>query len=503
MQTFVNLIYGATAALGCYALGVPYPIVWGALGGALRFIPYVGPVIGAGAPILVSLAALPGWVDPFWVIAFYGVLEVFTNLVLETKLYAGAAGVSQVALLVSVAFWTFLWGPLGLLMATPLTVCLVVMGKHVPGLRFVDAMMTDSPAIAPEYGYYQRLLSRDIAEAADLIDRYVKTESPLTLYDGLMLPALNYAERDRLEQRLSFDERDAVIESTRELLPDAIEAMRRQVADAAPDAPPAPLQMPLRVLVVPIGGTSDEVAVAMLADFVEDAGIVVERVAPASAAELVSLVRAKQVTAVCFADMPPSASSKTRHLIRRLHQAHADVRIIVGRWAPPAMMDTATQPLRDAGATFVAATFAETRSYLETLIETPQEEQARVRARARRHGALRHAHWRDAHCGLGRGAPRTGEVFLISNAPFASDLCSAHRHHRARQGGCHPFAHGNSRRRQRPCARYRAGGHSRRAGPGAPRRAHRRHEVVVAAHRPAAEGARTRRADPVHRDFQR
>ena len=159
-------------------------------------------------------------------VGLFVVLELFTNLVLETVLYAGAAGVSQVALLVSVAFWTWLWGPLGLLMATPLTVCLVVLGKHVPGLEFVGTLMADTPALAPEYGYYQRLLARDQSEAADLIERHIKTESPRSVYDALLLPALNYAERDRLEQRLSPDEETAVIDATRELLSDAAESIR-------------------------------------------------------------------------------------------------------------------------------------------------------------------------------------------------------------------------------------------------------------------------------------
>ena len=130
-------------------------------------------------------------------------------------------GVSQVALLVSLAFWTWLWGPLGLLMATPLTVCLVVLGKHVPGLSFIGTLMADTPALAPEYGYYQRLLARDPGEAAELIDRHVKTEPAGSVYDALLMPALNYAERDRLERRLSIDEEMAVIEATRELLTDA------------------------------------------------------------------------------------------------------------------------------------------------------------------------------------------------------------------------------------------------------------------------------------------
>ena len=218
MQSLVSLLYGIAVLVGLYVLHVPYPLVWATLGAAFRFVPYVGPVLGAGAPILVSLAALEGWTGPFIVLAMFAVLELFTNLVLETVLYAGAVGVSQVVLLVSVAFWTWLWGPLGLLMAAPLTVCLVVLGKHVPGLEFVGLLMDDTPALAPEYGYYQRLVARDQSEAAELIDSHIKTGPPASVYDALLLPALSYAERDRLEHRLSWEEEAAVIDATRELI---------------------------------------------------------------------------------------------------------------------------------------------------------------------------------------------------------------------------------------------------------------------------------------------
>ena len=166
-------------------------------------------------------------------IGLFVVLELFTNLVLETVLYAGAAGVSQVALLVSVAFWTWLWGPLGLLMATPLTVCLVVLGKHVPGPRVrrhadgrhagarARVRLLPAPAGArPERGGRpDRAAHQDRARGS--------------VYDALLLPALNYAERDRLEQRLSAEEETAVIEATRELLADAAESIRRAAAAAS------------------------------------------------------------------------------------------------------------------------------------------------------------------------------------------------------------------------------------------------------------------------------
>lgn len=375
-QCVVNLVYGIAAGAGLYILGVPYPLVWAAMGAALRFIPYVGPVLGAGAPILVSLAALQGWAGPLWVLGLFVVLELFTNLVLETALYAGAAGVSQVALLVSVAFWTWLWGPLGLLMATPLTVCVVVLGKHVPGLEFVGTLMADTPALTPENGYYQRLLACDQMEAADLIDRHIKTESPRSVYDGLLLPALNYAERDRLEQRLSLDEEAALIEVTRELLSDAAASIRLVDPPPGPpsDDPPLPgPRGPLRVLGYATNGAADELALVMLAHLVDDLPIEVEIVPTRlQASELVALVQERGCSIVCLADLPPSPPSKTRYLVKRLRSALPDVRILVGRWGPPALADENTEALRDSGANLVATTLLETRTYLGGLGQIPR-----------------------------------------------------------------------------------------------------------------------------------
>ena len=376
MQSLVNLVYGIAAGAGLYYLGVPYALVWAVLGAVLRFVPYVGPVLGAGAPILVSLAATDGWAGPLWVLALFVALELFTNLVLETLLYAGAAGVSPVALLASVAFWTWLWGPLGLVMATPLTVCLVVLGKHVPGLEFIGTLLADTPALTPESGYYQRLLARDPSEAADIIERYVKTESPRSVYDALLLPALNYAERDRLEHRLSPDEETAVIDATRELLSDTAELIRRlQPELAAPpaDRAPPPPREPLRVLGYAANGVADELALAMLVHLLDDLPIAVEITrARLQASELVSLVRAQRFSVVCLADLPPSPPSKTRYLVKRLHAALPEVRITVGRWSPPALADDSTQALREAGADLVASTLVETRTYLGGLVEIPR-----------------------------------------------------------------------------------------------------------------------------------
>lgn len=377
MQSLVNGIYGLVAGIGLYYLGTPYALVWGMLGAALRFIPYVGPIIGAGVPIAISLAAQPGWREPMWVIGMFTVLELFTNLVLETALYAGAAGVSQVALLIAVAFWTWLWGPLGLLMATPLTVCLVVIGKHVPGLQFLVTLMADTPPLAPEYGYYQRLLARDPSEAADLIESHIKNESAGTVYDALLLPALNYAERDRLENRLSAEEEAAVIEATRELLNDAASAAVRLKAaptgngtGVAEPVEPLGRREPLRVMGYGANGAADELALSMLAQAVSDLPITIEiNGGRLLASDLVTLVRTQGVSVLCLADLPPSPSSKSRYFVKRLHAALPELRIIVGRWSPATLADESTKPLKDAGASLVAVSIAETRDYLESLLE--------------------------------------------------------------------------------------------------------------------------------------
>jgi len=266
-----------------------------------------------------------------------------------------------------VAFWTWLWGPLGLLMATPLTVCLVVLGKHVPGLTFVGTLMADTHALPADHAYYQRLLARDPGEAADLIEQHIKKEPWGTVYDALLLPALNYAERDRLEERLSAEEEAAVIEATRELLNDTADSIQR--LQPARTSEPVEEREPLRVLGYAANGLADELALAMLAQSVHDLPIAIEiTTTRMQASELVALARSTGVAVICIADLPPSPSSKTRYLVKRLHASLPDLQILVGRWSPAVMADESTQALKDTGATMVATTLTETREYLERLI---------------------------------------------------------------------------------------------------------------------------------------
>lgn len=375
MQTVVNVLYGVQIGVGLWFIGTPYPLLWAALGAALRFIPYLGPLGAAIGPIFISFAALSGWTRPLAVIGLLVVVEIITNLVLETVLYAGAGGISQVALLVAVATWTWLWGSMGLLLATPLTVCVVVLGRHVPGLEFLSTLMADSPALAPHVSYYQRLLAHDQGEASEIVRQHLTTRPMDAVYDELLLPALNYAERDRVLGRLSEEDELHVAEQTRELLGDVLgfehawqsaSSSEDETEDAASE--PAVPVVPVDVLAYPANGLADAIALEMLAQLLDADAIQLDVTSGRlMTSELIDLARTRGARLVCIADLPPSPPSKTRYLVRKLHDALPDVRILVGRWAPAELADEDRATLADAGAHHVAATLLETRDQLRSL----------------------------------------------------------------------------------------------------------------------------------------
>ncbi len=371
MQSVVNGLYGVAAAAGLWYLGVPHAFVWAVLGAVLRFIPYLGPILGAGAPIVLSIAAMEGWSVTLQVVALYVVIELFTNLVLETVLYAGAAGVSQVGLLLSVTFWTWLWGPAGLLVATPLTVVLVVMGKHVRGLEVIATLMADTTALPAAQGCYQRLLARDTAEAADIVERHVRNEPPRSVYDELLLPALAFVEADRLENRVTSDEEGQVLGALQELVAEAAEQVRKVEAEALdpaarPDA--APVVPSVRVLGWGANGPSDELALAMLARLVDDLPVEIRIGSKLMATEIVDAARDDGLAAVCLVDLPPRSPSRTRYMLKKLRAQAPQLRIIVARWAPPEFADTSAQPLIEAGASHVSPSLAHTRTIIESMV---------------------------------------------------------------------------------------------------------------------------------------
>ena len=356
-QSLINLAYGVGVCAGLWAIGVPYPVLWGLLGAMLRFIPYVGPLAGTAAPLIVALAVLEGWTRPLLVAALFLVLELFTNLVLETIFYAGAAGISQVGLLVAVAFWTWLWGPLGLLMATPLTVCITVLGRHVPGLGLVTALLSDDPVLEPPVRFYQRLLAGDQEEAAEVLEDHLKSDQLTSVYDAVIIPALTYAELDRMEGRLSPEEERAVVGAASELVDEIVAA-----DPAADEAVPAAL----RVLGYPARSDADALALRILGHVLAGSGIALDVLdASPPMFEALQRIRDRRYAAVCIADLPPGPPSRARHLAKRLRAAQLDLRVLIGRWGPEALEDEQTnETLLAGGADHVGTTVHETATAL-------------------------------------------------------------------------------------------------------------------------------------------
>jgi hypothetical protein len=220
--------------------------------------------------------------------------------------------------------------------------------------------MSDVPALPIDHSYYQRVLAGDQAEAAELIDRYTRANPPETVYDAMLVPALNYAERDRVEGRLSRAEEVAVSETTGELLEMLSDGRGRDEAAAAGS---------VRVFGYGIDGGADLLALRMLEQLVAGTPIAIEMAgARLMASELVARVKAEDYRAVCIADLPPSAPSRARYLVKKLRDALPDLRIVVGRWAPPELADQTFQPLTESGASYVASSLLDTRNYLAELV---------------------------------------------------------------------------------------------------------------------------------------
>lgn len=218
LQFLVNAAYGTMFAGGIYLIGIPHPLLWGVLACLLRFIPYVGTAIAAGIPTLMAFAIFPGWRQAILVVALFVILELVISNVIEPWLYGAHTGISSLAILVAAVFWTVLWGPIGLILSTPLTVGLILMGRYVPQLSFLEVLLGDEPVLPPEAHFYQRLLALDPDEAALIAENYLK-ENPIgSFYDSVLIPALAMAEQDRHLNSLDATTADFISQSTRDLI---------------------------------------------------------------------------------------------------------------------------------------------------------------------------------------------------------------------------------------------------------------------------------------------
>ena len=218
MQFLVNAVFGLFCGSVLYFIGVPYAVLWGSIAGVLRIVPYVGSAVAAALPILLSVAVFDSWMPLLQVVVLFGVLETFTGYFLEPWLYGTNMGISSLALLLAALFWTALWGPAGLILSTPLTVCVVVLGHHVPNLAFLHVLLGDQPALPPEAQVYQRLLAMDDDEARTVADEYLKDHTPLELGDSIVIPVLTMAGNDRRKGALNADLEEQVLLNVKDLI---------------------------------------------------------------------------------------------------------------------------------------------------------------------------------------------------------------------------------------------------------------------------------------------
>jgi predicted PurR-regulated permease PerM len=359
MQSIINGSFGAAAGIGFFLIGVPYAVLWGFLAGALRFIPYAGPTIAAALPSALSLAVFPGWGPPLLVISLILALELASNLILEPLLYGQSAGVSEVALLVAVTFWTWLWGGVGLILATPMTVCIGVLAKYVPQLNFIGVLLGDEPVMGVPTNYYQRLVAHDQDEAAELVDDYLESHPLEALYDEVLIPALSAAKQDHKLGTLTDDDMQFIINETRAIVEDL--GLRLPQVPTSDATPP-------QALGCPAYDATDELALQMLQQLLDPTRYRITIVsAHMLASEMLSVVEEQHVQLICVAALPPGPLAPVRYLCKRLRARFRDCWIVVGRWGAGAEAETLRARLRDLGADEVGATLRETRNQLMQL----------------------------------------------------------------------------------------------------------------------------------------
>lgn len=345
VQLLVNIIYAVPIGIGLFLIGVPNAVLWGLLTLVLRFVPYIGSILAAAFPLFLAFAVSPDWSAVLWTIALFATVELVTSNMIEPWLYGSRTGVSPLAIIVSAMFWTWLWGPLGLVMSTPLTVCLVVLGRHIPQFELFDILLGDEPALAPQSRLYQRLLVGDLTEAAVLAEEALETLYIAEYYRDVGIPALLIAQQDHGRGVLTLQQRTLLASGAQQMVADlsdvAAEEALEYVRDAPPDAAVEP--RPARIdgtgyRVLCVGGRSDldDAAAAMLAQVmvVDGADAVHRPHTDLTRTQLQGLTGdALDCVVLSFLDPAPSRASFLH--IRRMKRAMPGLRVGVVIWAEP------------------------------------------------------------------------------------------------------------------------------------------------------------------------
>ncbi|MFL5242791.1 MAG: AI-2E family transporter [Gemmataceae bacterium] len=368
MQVLINALFGVVIMVGLALLGIRYAPLWGFVCGLLRFIPYLGTWVGAGLLELFCVATTDGWRDPLLAFALFLVLEIVVANVVEPLLFGHSTGVSPFALLVAAAFWLFMWGPVGLILSTPLTVCLVVLGKYVPQLEFFDVALSDEPVLDPEVSYYQRLLAHDQDEAIELVEQHIEEKPLETVYEEVLLPAIVLARRD--EERGDLSEHDAkyVFESTRDTLRNIVAPV--VATEQGEEGKKPPSKECVTILGCPATDEADELALEMFQSFLFRNGCQFEMLSSHTlTSEIPAKIEEFRPALVIISAIPPGALAHARYLCKRLRSRFPDLKMLVGRWGAKGDSGRIQDRLSSAGADYVGFTFEESRSQIVPLIQ--------------------------------------------------------------------------------------------------------------------------------------
>jgi predicted PurR-regulated permease PerM len=340
-QLTVNAGYGTIIGAGLHVLGIPGALLWGVVVGVLRFLPYIGPPLGGIMPVLLSMAIFHGWKMPLLTLGMFVVTELTVTYVIEPMVYGAHTGISPLAILVAAIFWTVLWGPIGLVLSTPLTVCLVVLGRHIPHLGFLPLLLGDEPVLTPEVRVYQRLLAGDQEEAEQVLEQLVEVKPLVEVYDTVLIPALNLAEQDRHRDQLDEESERFIYRSAREIIDDlggrGTDSGQTGLSGLSPGAAFGEERQRhnLKIVCVPARDEADEMVGGMLVQLLTQRGYRAGCVRPGTNAELVERVKFEKPDIVCISALPPFVLSHTRSLYRLLKAQLPELEIIIGLWNFP------------------------------------------------------------------------------------------------------------------------------------------------------------------------
>lgn len=339
LQFLVNAGYGLLFGVALYFIGVPHALLWGVFAALLRFIPYIGTLIAAALPVALALAVFPGWRQAGITFAAFLVIELTVSNVIEPLLYGAHTGISSLAILVAAVFWATLWGPVGLILSTPLTVCLMVLGRYVPQLNFLEIVLGDEPVLPAEQQFYQRLLAMDSEEARTIAERHLKENPVESLYESVFIPALRLAEQDHQIDGLDDDTRRFMLRSTRELIEDFGDQLADDRSTAASDDNDDNVCRQGKfagsnatIACIPARNGPDELVAVMLAQLLRHAGFHAHELKAATMEEMLAMVSQHQYNVVCISSLPPVAIGQTRALCKRLQAGIPGVQVIVGLW---------------------------------------------------------------------------------------------------------------------------------------------------------------------------